>query len=638
MQLRNLNIGTRLAVGFGGLVAITVLIMALFYLANANRLIEQAEKRELQALYAATHAQLDTQTFFAEAMSALVAHQPQAQAMFAAGDREGLSAQFKPVFDRLKQDYGLAQFQFHTAPATSFLRLHKLEQFGDDLRQLRPTIVETNRTQAPVRGLDGGVAGIGIRGLSPIQYQGQHLGSVEFGLNLAQDFAERFSSEFGAHIAIHLLNGSQVETIASTINGNSLVNVEAVRSAWQGEAVLGRQQSGGTPYATLTDNLDNFSGQPIAVVEIAMDRSFYANSIADTRRFVLMMAVLAIIIAFVVAYLLAQSIVKPLRATVANLHDIADGEGDLTRRLDESGSDELSDLAKVYNVFVGKIQDLIRQVSDATDQMATSTEELSHIAEESRQGAQAQRDHTTQVVTAMHQMTVSIQEIAGNTNQAASTAEATTETTDHGRQAVARNVTTIDELAQEVLAAAQTIKELEQQSSDIGQVLEVIGNIAAQTNLLALNAAIEAARAGEQGRGFSVVADEVRNLALRTQQSTGEIEKIVESIQASTQNVVAAMGRNRQKTDSAVTEANATAERLLEIKSSVDAIHDMNTQVATAVEEQDHVAEDVNRSINTISDIAEQSEQSVGQTAQASHELAQLATQLQVLVGRFKIQ
>ena len=637
-MLRNLTIGTRLAAGFGGLVAITVLIIALFYLANANRLIEQAEKRELQGLYGATRAQLQTQTFFAEAMSALVANQPQVQALFAEGDRDGLSAQFKPAFDRLKQDYGVAQFQFHTAPATSFLRLHKPEQFGDDLSQLRPTIVETNRRQVPVRGLDGGVAGIGIRGLSPIHYQGRHLGSVEFGLNLAQDFVERFSTEFGVDIAIHLLKGNQVETLASTINSKSLVNTDTVRAAWQGQEVLGRPTVGDTPYAILVNNLDDFAGQPIAVVEIAMDRSFYAQSMSETRRFVLLLAVIAIVIALVVAYLLAQSIVKPLRETVANLHDIADGEGDLTQRLDESGSDELSELAKAYNVFVGKIQDLIRQVSDATHQLAASTEELSHIAQESRLGAQAQRDHTTQVATAMHQMTVSIQEIAANTNHAASTAESTTDTTEQGRQAVSRNVTTIDELAQEVLAAAQTIKELEQQSNDIGQVLEVIGHIAAQTNLLALNAAIEAARAGEQGRGFAVVADEVRSLAQRTQQSTGEIEKIVENIQSSTHNVVAVMARNRLKTDSAVTEANTTAQRLVEIKSSVDAIHDMNTQVAAAVEEQAHVAEDVNRSINTISDIAEQSEQSVGQTAHASQELAQLASRLQALVGRFKIQ
>ncbi|GGB34996.1 methyl-accepting chemotaxis protein [Oceanisphaera marina] len=636
-MLRNLNIGTRLAVGFGGLVAITVVIMAMFYLVNSNRLIAQAEKRELQGLYNAIQAQADIQAFFSEAMSAIVANQPQVQTAFANGDRQGLINQFRPVFARLKQDYGVAQFQFHTAPATSFLRLHKIEKYGDDLTRLRATIVETNRTQAPVRGLDGGVAGIGIRGLSPIRYQGQHIGSVEFGLNLAQGFAERFSQEFGAGVAIHVLQGSKVNTLASTISGNSLISQQSIQTAWRGEEVLGRQQSDSRPYATLAHSISDFSGQPIAVVEIAMDRSFYANSIASTRNFVIMLSLVAIVIALLVAYSLTQSIVRPLRTTVTNLRDIAEGEGDLTRRLDEHGKDELSELAQVYNQFVSKVQDLIRQVSDATNQMAASTEELSHIASEGRQGAQAQHDQTTQVATAMHQMTVSIQEIAANTNNAAATAENTTSTTEHGRQAVSRNVATIDELAREVMAASVTIKELEQQSNDIGQVLEVIGDIADQTNLLALNAAIEAARAGDQGRGFAVVADEVRSLAQRTQQSTGEIEKIIESIQSSTRNVVTVMERNRLKTDTAVTEANDTAARLTDIKSSVDAIHNMNTQVAAAVEEQSHVAEDVNRSINTINEIAEQSQLSVGQTAQASAELAELATQLQSLVGRFKI-
>lgn len=636
-MLRNLNIGTRLAVGFGGLVAITVVIMAMFYLANANRLIAQAEKRELQGLYNAIQAQAGTQAFFSEAMSAIVANQPQVQASFANGDRQAFIEQFQPVFARLKQDYGVAQFQFHTAPATSFLRLHKIEKYGDDLSQLRATIVETNRTKTAVRGLDGGVAGIGIRGLSPIRYQGQHLGSVEFGLNLAQGFAERFSQEFGAGVAIHVLQGGKINTLASTISGNSLISQQSIQTAWRGEEVLGRQQSDNIPHATLAHSINDFSGQPIAVVEIAMDRSFYASSMASTRNFVIMLSLVAIVIALLVAYLLTQSIVRPLRITVTNLRDIAEGEGDLTCRLDEHGNDELSELAQVYNQFVGKVQDLIRQVSDATNQMAASTEELSHIAHEGRQGAQAQHDQTTQVATAMHQMTMSIQEIAANTNNAATTAENTTSTTEHGRQAVSRNVATIDELAQEVMTASATIKELEQQSNDIGQVLEVIGNIADQTNLLALNAAIEAARAGDQGRGFAVVADEVRNLAQRTQQSTGEIEKIIESIQSSTRNVVAVMDRNRLKTDTAVTEANDTAARLTDIKSSVDAIHNMNTQVAAAVEEQSHVAEDVNRSISTINEIAEQSQLSVGQTAQASTELAELATQLQALVGRFKI-
>ena len=391
------------------------------------------------------------------------------------------------------------------------------------------------------------------------------------------------------------------------------------------------------PYATLAASIADFSGQPIAVVEIAMDRSNYVASLANTRNFVLGLTLITILVSLLVAYLLTQSIVRPLNATVNNLRDIAEGEGDLIRRLDESGKDELSELATVYNLFVSNVQNLVREVADATGQMATATEELSQVAHESEQGAQTQRDQTTQVATAMHQMTMSIQEIATNTNQVVSTTETTTAATDSGQHAVTSSLTTIETLAQDMAHASATIHELEQQSANIGQVLEVIRAIAEQTNLLALNAAIEAARAGEAGRGFAVVADEVRNLASRTQESTGEIEQIVASIQGSTQNVVTIMDSNRLKTEAAVTEAGTVAQRLGDIKASVDAIHDMNTQIATAVEEQSHVADDVNRNITAINDGAEQGEQSVFQTAQASDDLARLAAQLQGFIHRFKV-
>ncbi|MGP7735325.1 methyl-accepting chemotaxis protein [Oceanimonas smirnovii] len=636
-MFRKVNIGTRLSVGMGALMVITVIAMSFFYLANANRLISQAEKRELQSLFDAVNAQIDTQALFAEAMSAMVAAQPDVQQRFASADRAGLNEQFLPVFQRLQQHYGVAQFQFHTAPATSFLRLHNPEQYGDDLSRLRATIVATNQSRAPVRGLDGGVAGIGIRGLSPISQYGRHLGSVEFGLNLAQDFAAHFSDEFNAGIAIHVINGNRAEQLASTINGGSLNTQQQLLAAWQGDPVQGRADRGELHFATLARTLNDYAGKPIAVVEIAMDRSFYADNLAATRLFVGLLAAGALLVSVLVALMLARSIVQPLQQTVLNLQDIADGEGDLTRRLAETGNDELTELAKAYNRFVVKVQELVRRVSDATGQMAAATEELSQVAQETRQGVDSQRDQTTQVVTAMHQMTMSIQEIAGNTGSAADTARQTTATTEDGREAVTRNVQIMDELAGEVNQASAMIQELARQNGDIGKMLEVIHTIADQTNLLALNAAIEAARAGDAGKGFSVVAEEVRSLAQRTQQSTGEIEQLVTSIQQSTQNVVAVMERNQQKTETAVSEANTVASRLGNIKTAVDAIHDMNTQVAAAVEEQSAVAEDVNRSMSLINDIAEQSGHSVGQTAQASAELARLATQLQELVGRFRV-
>lgn len=259
-MLRTLTIRTRLAGGFAILVALTVSSMAAFYLANSTRLILEAEKRELYNLYQAVDSQIETQSLFAEAMSGVVANNPQAQQAFAGRDRESLTQQFKPVFDVLGPGYGVAQFQFHTPPATSFLRLHKLEKQGDDLTAIRPTIVQTNASRQPVRGLDGGVAGIGIRGLSPMFFAGQHTGSVEFGLNLSQNFADRFSEEFGAEVAIHVINNAKVETLASTIQGNSLAGIADINSAWGGDTIISHHHNQQIPWATLIRKLNDFSG------------------------------------------------------------------------------------------------------------------------------------------------------------------------------------------------------------------------------------------------------------------------------------------------------------------------------------------------------------------------------------------
>ncbi len=638
-MFRNLTIGTRLAGGFTSLVAVTVAVMAVFYLVNSNQLSAEAEKREMQSIFGSASSQINTQAQFAEAMSSMIANQPAIKKAFANGDRSLLTQELKPVFDILKQNYGIAQFQFHTAPATSFLRLHKLEKYGDDLSKIRKTIVTVNATQQPVRGMDGGIAGIGIRGLVPMSYENQHTGSIEVGLNLSQDFAENFSAAFGddVDIAIHTVNGTSTQVLATTIREQSLVTKKDILAAWNGDTLLGKSTSNNRPWATLVKKVNDFSGEPIAVIEIAMDRSFYANAAAKTRNFVIIMSIIAIGFAVLIAYVLSQTIIKPLNATVSTLQDIAQGEGDLTRRLDEKGEDELSELARAYNLFISKIQELVQQVADSTNQMAAATEELSAVAGETRQGVVTQRDQTTQVATAMTEMAASIQEIAGNTHNAATNAQATTDIALEGTRTVERSVAAINSLASEVAQASQTIRDLKAQSSSIEKVLEVIRNIADQTNLLALNAAIEAARAGDAGRGFAVVADEVRNLAQRTQQSTGEIEQMVAGIQTGTQEAVTVMERSSTKSHDAVMEITGTQITLSEISRSIETIHDMNIQVSAAVEQQSLAAEEVNRSITSINDIAEQSGQSVEQTAQACDDLARLATGLQVMVARFRV-
>ena len=613
--------------------------MSAFYLINSNQLSSEAEKREMQSIYDAVTSQIKNQAMSAQAMSAMIASQPSIKEAFARGDRELLSKQLLPVFNVLNEQYGVEQFQFHTAPATSFLRLHNPQKYGDDLSSERSTIVEVNRKRQPVNGVEEGVSGLGIRGLVPVNADGKHVGSIEFGIDLSQNFVEQFSAAFGSNvdIAIHTIKNRTPKLLASSLTEKTLISRNDILAAWDGDTVLGHHNSSSKPLATLAKSINDYSGKPVAVVEIAMNRSFYAESAANTRNFVIVIAIVAIGLAVLIAYGLSQTIIRPLRSTLTSLKDISEGEGDLTRRLDETGQDELSELAYRYNLFISKIQELVQQVADSTNQMAAATEELTAVANETRQGVVTQRDQTTQVATAMTEMAASIQEIAGNTHSAASSAQTTNAIAVEGNRSVERSVNAINSLANEVEQASQTIRNLQEQSGSIEKVLEVIRNIAEQTNLLALNAAIEAARAGEAGRGFAVVADEVRNLAQRTQQSTGEIEQMVANIQTGTQDAVDAMERSSTKSNDSVTEITGTQTSLSEINLAVEGIHDMNIQVSAAVEQQSLAAEEVNRSITRINDIAEQSGQSVEQTAQACSELAQLASGLQVMVSRFKV-
>jgi methyl-accepting chemotaxis protein len=269
--------------------------------------------------------------------------------------------------------------------------------------------------------------------------------------------------------------------------------------------------------------------------------------------------------------------------------------------------------------------------------LASAAEEMSAIMEETHRGTQQQQSETSQVVTAMNQMTATVQEVARHATEAAAAANNADQASIEGKQVVINTMKAIEDLSSEVHSAASVIGQLEKDSENIGAVLDVIKGIAEQTNLLALNAAIEAARAGEQGRGFAVVADEVRTLASRTQQSTQEIQEMIEKLQAGAQSAVKVMDDSRSRAEDSVSQAAQAGTSLEAITRAVSQITDMNTQIATAAEQQSSVAEEINRNVVNISDIVDRTAEGAQQTSTASEELANLAGQLQQLVNQFKV-
>ena len=319
------------------------------------------------------------------------------------------------------------------------------------------------------------------------------------------------------------------------------------------------------------------------------------------------------------------------------MQDIAAGDGDLSRRLPDSGKDELGQVASAFNLFVDKIHQTLSQAGQSTDQLSQAADALAGIARENSESVGTQRSETHKVATAVTEMATTVKEIADSAESAATAAREADREAAEGKQLMADTVQSIDTLATEVQKAADVINRLESDSQAIGSVLDVIRGIAEQTNLLALNAAIEAARAGEQGRGFAVVADEVRTLASRTQESTSEINTMIETLQGGTQDAVAVMNGGLNNARKTVAKASLAGESLGHIVESVSTITEQNTQIATAAEQHTLVAEEIDRSVVRISQLSESAADGSQQTARQSEELVALGEQLRGLVGQFRL-
>ncbi|OYD25599.1 methyl-accepting chemotaxis protein [Oceanimonas baumannii] len=333
---------------------------------------------------------------------------------------------------------------------------------------------------------------------------------------------------------------------------------------------------------------------------------------------------------------IARGIHAPIRQAVHTMENIARGEGDLTRRLDDGQQNELGVLARSFNQFAGQISDLVQDTRHSANTLQQASNDLQRFMQETEQGISRQHHESDQLATAMNQMSATAQEVAGSAASAAQAAEQAENLVNSAQQQLQETIAVIDGLEHQVAAGVDIIQRLGQESDQIGTVLDVIRGVAEQTNLLALNAAIEAARAGEQGRGFAVVADEVRTLAGRTQTSTEEIHTMITRLQQGAKEAVQAIETIRDGSSHTVAEARRIDEALLDIGTAVNTINLMNAQIASAAEEQTQVSENINTNVHEIVAIAEQTNAGSTAASKTSRQLGELASHLQQLVSRYR--
>ena len=346
-------------------------------------------------------------------------------------------------------------------------------------------------------------------------------------------------------------------------------------------------------------------------------------------------AVISILISLPLAFFIINGIIRGINKAVFLANKVA--EGDLTHNITFVRTDEIGQLLTSLVNMQNNLRSLLSRLNESSSLLAASSEELAVVTQDTNQALALQTSEIQLVATAMNEMTATVQEVANNATNTSSSSNEATQVSASGTSMVQDTVNSIESLANDVENAANVIHQLESDSENIGAVLDVIKGIAEQTNLLALNAAIEAARAGEQGRGFAVVADEVRTLASRTQESTTEIEEIIDTLQQGTNSAVEVMESGQSRAKECVEKAVKAGAALEKITSTVSVISDMNTQIATAAEEQTSVADEINRNITNISEATDRTNRGSTETSAASEELARMATELQDLVNQFKV-
>ena len=642
--LANMGVGRKLRIGFGLVMLLTLVVAGTGYYA-VNAIQERA--RQMQAMAAieravveAYAAEIDYQANRKEptlnkVRDSLASAATQSEAL--AGKLEGEARQrilairdgaraFGEQFDAVVENFKAAVLQRQrmeeaAAQARDEFTQIELEMY-DAVRELR---LQGDR----LRGSDPLTLAETASGLNQ---RVMELRLVE--LRYIQSFREEYLQEWRRlyteqqHIANNLIHWLDEERKVSLRAG--LEAIEQYRQAFE------QFQQARDKRLASSAEMSRIAAQAVAQTQQAASNAAQAMDAQITRVALLLagFTLSALVLAAIAGILITRSILQPLRQTVAIAQRVA--AGDLSHATVVSRRDELGQLQASMASMTDSLRTLVGRIEDGVQQIASSSEELAAVTTQTSSGMQSQRQETEQAATAMHQMALTVHEVARNAEQASQAARVADGEARQGNQVVQRAVGQIGDMAREVEETAAVIQGLQAESGRIGSVLEVIRAVAEQTNLLALNAAIEAARAGEQGRGFAVVADEVRALALRTHNSTEEIETLIASLQGMSDKAVARMESSRRLTQDTVGLAGEAGGALQRIAQAVANIEQMNQQIAASAEEQSAAAETISQNMVRVRDIGVQTAAASEQTAASSNELARLGVELRELVGQFK--
>lgn len=603
---------------------------------SMSQLIAHNEQAELKIHLQALENAIVSESRLAESMSSLVANMPQVQQKFAAGDRSALAGMFVPAFSSLKQKYGVDQFQFHTPPAVSFLRVHKPEAFGDDLSSFRFSVVDTNQSKRPLRGLESGVAGLGIRGIVPVFHQQQPIGSVEFGMNFGQSFFDQFKAHNQVDVAMYLYTDSTFKTVASTLTDRRPLFPESqLRQAFQGESQLAQMSINGVAHSVIAHPVKDYSGKAIGAVEIAMNNEHNIAVLMQERDKAIWFTLLVLVLAAGLSWLIVRYILNRLEKVVGNVKQIANG--DLTHAIPVSGNDELAHLATAINDMRNQLHRMVQEVSENTRAVDTCAHEINEAIEGQAATASQMSSSVAEITSTMEELSASSTQIAEHSGLVVDVANQAMSNSYKGSEAMQTVLSRMEDIRNDNQASLQEIIELGNKSKQISKVMSLITNLADQTKLIAFNAALEASSAGEAGKRFSVVAAEIRRLADSVTDSTGEIESKINEIQDAISRLVINSEKGANSILAGTAASNVTAERFNEIVSAVNQTSTAAQQISLSTQQQKVASNQVVVALREIVTASSHTAGSINKIAQISQDMTQLSETLAQLTHQFKL-